>query len=337
MVPYGPFLGVTAFADAARNAPPLRQGAKGPAVALLQGALVDLGYNLPKSVRNGAPDGAFGFETFTAVKKFQTDHKLKEDGVAGAKTITKLITLFPAKPSTPPPPASPPPPPRTDHYEIGQRDPSIKPDPGAGIWNSSPKTAVYAALKVSILRILPEASVVIGKDAAKHMAHYMGHSGSDLKIDLEGMLQDVPSARQNLEAEVAQAQEFVELLPVGTHQITSRHAEPGYNYKDENWNWFFAIGGYASWGKGVATVKQTSAGREYELDFEYCFFDRYNWDKGKSVTIFRITVTDEFMAEFHRQGYAREFNCRGSVKRRFTWKQGGRIPAQQFERSGGRS
>lgn len=78
-------------------------------------------------------------------------------------------------------------------------------------------------------------------------------------------------------------------------------------------------------------MKDTAAGRELELDFEYKFFDRYNWDKGKSVTIFTITVTDEFMGEFHRQGLAQEFDCVGSMRRHFAWRPGQSLSAQQLE------
>ena len=59
-------------------------------------------------------------------------------------------------------------------------------------------------------------------------------------------------------------------------------------------------------------------------------YDRYNWDGGKSVTLFGIKITDQFMGEFHRQGLAREFDCVGSVRRTFSWKQGDEISSTQF-------
>lgn len=60
-------------------------------------------------------------------------------------------------------------------------------------------------------------------------------------------------------------------------------------------------------------------GRHYAVDFDYCFYDRYNWDGKKAVTILGTVVTDEFMGEFHRQGLAREFDCYGSLHRRLEW------------------
>jgi hypothetical protein len=90
------------------------------------------------------------------------------------------------------------------------------------------------------------------------------------------------------------------------------------------------------WGGGTAVVTEVGGQRQFELAFQYNFFDRYNWDKGKSVEIAGITITDKFMGEFHRQGLAQEFNCIGSFERRFTWKAGASIPTAQLHVPGGR-
>jgi hypothetical protein len=113
-------------------------------------------------------------------------------------------------------------------------------------------------------------------------------------------------------------------------------AENGYNTKVENQNWYYAIGGYSSWGVGKAVVSGDTAHRTFSVDFEYKFYDRYNWDGGKSVTIHGITVTDAFMGEFHRQGLAKEYDCYGSFKRSFSWKKGDPIPQAQLDGPGGR-
>jgi hypothetical protein len=63
---------------------------------------------------------------------------------------------------------------------------------------------------------------------------------------------------------------------------------------------------------------------------------RYNWDAGKSVTFARITVTDQSMGWFHREGLAKESECCGSFKRHFSWKKGAPVPAQQLYPAGGR-
>ena len=128
--------------------------------------------------------------------------------------------------------------------------------------------------------------------------------------------------------------EFVEMLMAGSWYIASKYAEVGYNTQKENRNWFFAIGGYSSWGVGRAVVAGGGPGSALELDFEYRFYDGYNSDKGKCVTFAHITVTDKFMGEFHRQGLAQEFDCFGSFKRHFSWKKGQPLPRTQMHPGG---
>jgi hypothetical protein len=77
---------------AAINKPPIEKGCKGTGVEALQGALQDLGYDLPVSTGNGTkrPDGIFGKETDAAVRAFQADQKLAVDGDVGKDTMHAL-------------------------------------------------------------------------------------------------------------------------------------------------------------------------------------------------------------------------------------------------------
>ncbi len=344
---YAPFLAVERIRKAARNLPWMAFGEHGSAVAVLQGALIDLGYKMPISTRKtGMPDGIYGKETKSAVKQFQIDKTLKgKDGIAGQQVFTKLDASLSSKkgppkvkPAKPKPPV--PPPPGDRNYKIGAGNPTITPDAGAGLFDSESTEVSMWGLKQTILEILPprgnSASIIIGSDAARHMLHYLNASGNTLTINLENMIDSGLTAKAHFRNEVSQAQIFVETLGVGTHSITSKTAESAYNYKNETYNWFFAVGGYSTWGKGTATIVKTAGDLEYDLKFEYRFFDRYNWDAGKSVDIGPIKITDEFMGDFHRQGLAREFDMIGSIKRNFHWKQGEAIPEAQYRRGSGR-
>lgn len=64
----------------------LKSGSKGEDVTRLQERLKELGYFTLE------PDGVFGTDTKTAVKAFQKANGLKNDGIAGTKTLTALYS-----------------------------------------------------------------------------------------------------------------------------------------------------------------------------------------------------------------------------------------------------
>ena len=85
---------------ASENSPPMRKGERGEAVSILQSALIDQGQAMPITTKNGtaSPDGIYGDETVRAVWKFQANHNLQRDGVAGRDTLGTLDSLYADKP-----------------------------------------------------------------------------------------------------------------------------------------------------------------------------------------------------------------------------------------------
>ncbi|MCC6536473.1 MAG: peptidoglycan-binding protein [Bryobacterales bacterium] len=327
--------------SAAGTGPPLVEGESSTGVALMQGGFVELGYAMPKSTTsNKGMDGIFGSETRLTVISFQGSEKLQPDGIVGPLTLGALDARLlkkaspkkppmppkhrprrPAAPVTPKPPGGSPPPFSFDNgvYRTGTGDPPLGHDAGAGPWNSESKQLQTIALKGVIVTNLDKAMIYPGINATRHMRHYFANHGRNLTVNMESMIANVPLAQEAMVGEFRQVQRFVQMLPVGRHQFTSKSAESSYNYKDQSADWFFAVGGYSYWGQGTVNITMVGGQRKYDVEFVYKMFDRYNWDGGKSVTLVGITITDEFMGEFHRQGLAQEFNCYGEVRRQVSW------------------
>ncbi|AET70928.1 spore cortex-lytic enzyme [Desulfosporosinus orientis DSM 765] len=80
-------IAISGFAYAALGDRLLGRGSKGPEVTELQKRLVQLGYVL------GPVDGKFGAKTEAAIKRFQKEHGLRVDGLAGTRTIQELKRL----------------------------------------------------------------------------------------------------------------------------------------------------------------------------------------------------------------------------------------------------
>jgi len=80
---------------AANSQPSLKKGETSDAVAILQQALIDLGFSMPRSTdRSGMTDGIFGSETEATVKSFQLRQGLTADGIAGRETFDRLDSIF---------------------------------------------------------------------------------------------------------------------------------------------------------------------------------------------------------------------------------------------------
>lgn len=70
---------------------------KGEAVAIVQQALIELGFSLPFTNKSGSPDGICCSEKLKAVQAFQENYGLIQDGVVGKQTMGKLDSMPPGK------------------------------------------------------------------------------------------------------------------------------------------------------------------------------------------------------------------------------------------------
>ena len=208
-------------------------------------------------------------------------------------------------------------------YISSDKSPAIKPDRGSGSWCSAPQTAEFLVYKRAIQFALDTHAVdlAIGPDAVSHMRQYFSSTGNDLVLDVPAVMRKSKQLRIHYDDELREAKAFCEMLSTGRHAISSSKLGSGYFRQAEDRNLFFAIGGYSFWGQGIVNIvdRDRESLREYTLDFELHFYDRYNWDTGKSVSIAGITVADDFMQKFHLQCYAREYDVKGVGRDRVTW------------------
>lgn len=347
--------GVPRLERAVRNAPPLRYGEHSDGVVALQGALIDLGFPMPRSINaEGAPDGIYGRETVDQVRAFQRQQGLAIDGSAGRQTLTRLDRVHagrmgtyrpkPRKARRKPPPA----PQGEPHFRIGYQDPVVKHDIGSGRWNSEPASHVNKGLRSIVLSdsFRSATSRYPGPDASRHLTHYMRNSGTALTFDVDRMVRESPQAGYYFDSEAYRAQQFVETLPAGEHLFSARRAHSGNNDPATSPNWFYGVAGYAAWGKGRVFVTEVAGQRTYRLEFFYHVSDRYNFDGDKGFGLgvanwlepfvvaegivdgldYELEFRDEELSVFHRQGLAREFKMGGSARRAYEWIHGAGMP-----------
>lgn len=70
---------------------------------------------------------------------------------------------------------------------------------------------------------------------------------------------------------------------------------------------------------------------------EFHVFDRYNWDKGKSVTIGPFVITDESLGQLHQAGLAQEYEVNGtSSSTTSSWSYRGSSPTSSLPEAGSR-
>lgn len=133
----------------------LAMGAKGKEVIKLQEKLIEMKY-LPE----GAADGAYGRQTYNAVKKFQYYNGLRQDGIAGRATQTNLFEnpeVVPnpeARDETPAPEVTP------NAESIGSAAPEDTPNAesieAAAVGESTPEDAGDENIESELTAVPPE-------------------------------------------------------------------------------------------------------------------------------------------------------------------------------------
>lgn len=162
------------------------------------------------------------------------------------------------------------------------------------------------------------------EDAARHMRHFLGESGEPLDVDAARMLRDIEFFRTR---EQAERDDMVRDIQA---EAARRYQGEAFSFtvEDRGWtgipsdpailgdNWFYALGGFSFTQTASVTVTRAHTPGEppqVEIDYQTHVFDRYNWDKGKSVNIGPVTISDEELQGLHRAGLAQDFDVYGTT------------------------
>jgi hypothetical protein len=170
-------------------------------------------------------------------------------------------------------------------------------------------------------RVADTAESVGLTNAARHMRHYLNNSGTPLNVNVDQMLRDLPGLQKRFENEKSTAKNEANnrIAAANPHQpITFTLEGDRRNYyatKSESPDWFYAIGGFTYWYTATVEVIPSSKSSEkptVKMTIYLNVLDKYNWDKGKSVTIGPVTVSDESLGELHKTGLAQEYEVNGT-------------------------
>jgi hypothetical protein len=192
-------------------------------------------------------------------------------------------------------------------------------------------------------------------NAARHMRHYLGNTGNPLTVNVNNMMRDVPDLTTAYSKQLTLAKEAANkkiaqmgnITKTQSFQVTGEQMTNVYCDKEISADWFYAIGGFTYWyNTAEGTVVPTKDGKvQVQMMYTLHVYDRYNWDKVKSVNILGIQVKDEELGRLHRVGLAREYEINGtSTPRRIEWNYSSSSPTADpanvpkgKDRDGGRS
>ncbi|MFD4255633.1 EndoU domain-containing protein, partial [Amycolatopsis thermoflava] len=182
--------------------------------------------------------------------------------------------------------------------------------------------------------------------AAALFKHFLGNTGEDFVVHTDRMMRDIPGfhadATRQVRHEALRAAQAAEARgETGRFEFTSRWQRfHKYRVKEQNNDWFNAVGTFYYAVSGVVTVSPPSVpgGRpQVSVDYQVHVHDRYNWHYGmmtffgpKIIPITRanphtgmttawqapVTIKHSIWQMLHRSGLAQEFDIVGSTGRK---------------------
>lgn len=160
-------------------------------------------------------------------------------------------------------------------------------------------------------------------EASRNLAHYLGGTGTTLRLDIDRAMSDDSSFRSAVASDISNHQEQWKKealdafkksggapvsIPVETKAV-------GGTFEDRNW--YLGVGSHMRNVSGNVSVVPDAHGQpKITMDYQVNVWDRYNWDAGKETPIGPVTVKDADMARLHTVGLAQEFDMHGTSSSR---------------------
>ncbi|OKI37007.1 hypothetical protein A6A28_33135 [Streptomyces sp. CB03578] len=196
-------------------------------------------------------------------------------------------------------------------------------DPGAGGFGSEEPTAHDAFLLSQAETMMAGGDLIGNTEASRNLAHYLGGTGTTLRLDIDRAMSDDSSFRSAVASDISNHQEQWKKealdafkksggapvsIPVETKAV-------GGTFEDRNW--YLGVGSHMRNVSGNVSVVPDAHGQpKITTDYQVNVWDRYNWDAGKETPIGPVTVKDADMARLHTVGLAQEIDMHGTSSSR---------------------
>lgn len=122
-------------------------------------------------------------------------------------------------------------------------------------------------------------------EARDYLLHYLGNSGTDITVDVDKMLEEIPSFEQKVDedrkgyGETAAMQAKAEgVTGTATYEIPSEELSHSVE-QAESYNWWAAIHRFEYKHLGDITITKAGEAWEYTVESRIVLRDKYDWDR----------------------------------------------------------